>query len=769
MLYQDLPIVNKEQDILGRARFATELAASISKSELSAGFAIGLYGEWGSGKTSVLNMVEEAIREQDGDSVIVRFNPWLCSNAMQMIEQFFILLSEEIETVTNIKDKITKYSKKYLQLVNLVPLLSSIPGISQINATLKTFIDVLSDEKSIQKQKDELIDALKYEERRIIVIIDDIDRLSSDEIVAVFQLIRSLADFPNTIYLLAFDRDIVVKSLEKVQNGSGADYLEKIIQYPIAIPVAKEDKVNEILLEKLNKVITTPFYSNSEEKYRCHKLFYDGIFPIIQSVRNAVRFSNTLSLKYGLLKDEVNIIDLIGITCLQVFVPKVYDNLSAYKDYLCASMSIKNIAQSVKGKQAIKDRIKDVKEIILNFEDTDTFDKRKNIESIIYLLFPPINENPYGLYGDIRNSLIDKRICNEYYFDMYFSLSLESHTIQSAILNELFETADESRISEILIDISNKQKLEILFKYINQHFEQKRALQGITERAAMLFNQIFKNFAQITKNYQEYSLFELGFGKASVIYGSRVLLQCVSENEKVILVISVIGNNKLPLFVAVDMLIIFEQENGRLTSYGYSRNDRLFNEEQLAYIEEAFYQRVNTMIDETIWEEQCLLQTLHILSELNNNDLHLKLSNFIANEIKKDDYKLLDWICHSCVGKGNASSMNDSWVCWSVNRSVENLFISYDEAYNRLMAYIKTPNFLDLTNNLKFSVVAFILDYEFHSEIADKSQVEIYGIRKKYFNSDSENDRIKEDAIRRKISELQIQSEKADAVLDNDV
>ncbi len=76
---------------------------------------------------------------------------------------------------------------------------------------------------------------LKAQSNRILVILDDIDGLSNKQIRYVFQLITSVARFPNTTYLLVFDKEIVVEALKGVQSGNGQDYL-KVIQMPIQIP-----------------------------------------------------------------------------------------------------------------------------------------------------------------------------------------------------------------------------------------------------------------------------------------------------------------------------------------------------------------------------------------------------------------------------------------------------------------------------------------------------------------------------------------------------
>lgn len=75
-------------------------------------------------------------------------------------------------------------------------------------------------------------------------MIDDIDRLNCEQIRQIFQLVSSVAKFPNTAYLLVFYKDIVTKALRKVQEGNGEEYLHKVIQMPIQIPDVKEIRTN---------------------------------------------------------------------------------------------------------------------------------------------------------------------------------------------------------------------------------------------------------------------------------------------------------------------------------------------------------------------------------------------------------------------------------------------------------------------------------------------------------------------------------------------
>ena len=97
MICTDLPIKKSSEDILNRMPFAQSIAKAMLSQESQSSFSIGLYGEWGSGKTSLLNMVVEAVESSDEKAVVLNFNPWLCSDAKQLVSQFFKQLSAAIK------------------------------------------------------------------------------------------------------------------------------------------------------------------------------------------------------------------------------------------------------------------------------------------------------------------------------------------------------------------------------------------------------------------------------------------------------------------------------------------------------------------------------------------------------------------------------------------------------------------------------------------------------------------------------------------------
>ena len=125
MISPDLPITKSTEDTLNRGSFAKSLAKTISQYSLSSSFAIGLYGEWGSGKTSLVNMVLESVEDIDKNAVILRFNPWLCSDPKQLIIQFFKQMATAIKLKKPSAEKAWELIDQYGDIFDAASL---IPG-----------------------------------------------------------------------------------------------------------------------------------------------------------------------------------------------------------------------------------------------------------------------------------------------------------------------------------------------------------------------------------------------------------------------------------------------------------------------------------------------------------------------------------------------------------------------------------------------------------------------------------------------------------------
>lgn len=224
---------------------------------------IGLFGKWGTGKTSVINMavneITELAKDDENKPIIMKFAPWNYSDKDNLISMFFQSLKNKINVQDNeeLKNKVGKALSDYagaFDALSLVPVIGS--GVAAILKTLAQAKGAeLMECADLDMTRRILEDALIQAEKKIIIVIDDIDRLANSQIRDVFQLVKQVADFPNVIYLLAMDREVVRRALTDVHNIDGNEYLEKIIQVPFELPELKKSKLHNIFLNKLDQII----------------------------------------------------------------------------------------------------------------------------------------------------------------------------------------------------------------------------------------------------------------------------------------------------------------------------------------------------------------------------------------------------------------------------------------------------------------------------------------------------------------------------------
>ncbi len=191
-MYNDKPIEKIKQDELGMETFIKNLSKAIINSfeseEPIDSLTIGLMGEWGYGKTSCLNMIIENLKNEDKDIKIIEFNPWIYSSYNQLTEYFFNELIYGLEDEDNdLRMNLNKYLNRYKVKTNRIDQIKKIGRGSGIDF-FKEFIGKNSQEENLKIYKDNINDKLK--DYKILCIIDNIDRLSKEEIIDMFQLIK---------------------------------------------------------------------------------------------------------------------------------------------------------------------------------------------------------------------------------------------------------------------------------------------------------------------------------------------------------------------------------------------------------------------------------------------------------------------------------------------------------------------------------------------------------------------------------------------------
>lgn len=348
--FSDKPITSQVADQLGFGWFAKELAGSILTWDNKDCLVIGLYGEWGNGKTSIKNMCLEHLGKGPDAPIIVEFNPWCLDGSLGLIDGFFTELGSQFceldpEKYRALADDLKNYSALTKGVIPFIAMLCNlyITGSGAIvDSALKGVAGVVDrgaehakelGGASFLKKKTEINKQLERIDRRVLVVVDDIDRLSKEEIKTLFRLVKSTADFSNVTYLLLFERGIVEKALAEDFGGAGKEFMQKIIQVGLNIPKIQASALLAYTKKLVENLLATKKVACDEK--RLEKLLH-VIEPFLGNLRSVHRLLNSYSFQLNLFAKEgslsVNPVDLLGIEVIREFESGVYESIFAYLD-----------------------------------------------------------------------------------------------------------------------------------------------------------------------------------------------------------------------------------------------------------------------------------------------------------------------------------------------------------------------------------------------------------------------------------------------------
>ena len=286
----DAPPNTKEDDLPNRWGFAREIYTLASRTPLDWSVRIAIYGSWGEGKTAILKFVN-TIAKEDGQ-IVVWFNPWEYTTPEEMWESFVaIILSKLNEAGVDVK----KPSRQFLRTKIYVKKLLRKPvdafgPLSQLNPyasaglpILKSFLNF--NRKSLTKLQNFVSG------KRIIVLIDDLDRANPLLVPQLLFAVKELLDIPSMVFVLAFDPNVVNDVLYSNRKDKGKDFLDKIIDFPKWLPKLKDKDLLKLLHIESDKHL--PFLDFN---------YIEQVFPYL--TKNPRKLKQWLRLFIG-FEDEV--------------------------------------------------------------------------------------------------------------------------------------------------------------------------------------------------------------------------------------------------------------------------------------------------------------------------------------------------------------------------------------------------------------------------------------------------------------------------------
>jgi predicted KAP-like P-loop ATPase len=503
----DEPIDSADQDRLSRKSFAVELATAIAAWSGRQSLTIAVTGRWGSGKSSIKNMVVQALKERAPKVEIIEFNPWRWVSQDQLAEAFFRELGLVLgrDSGAEKSGELAKRWRKYAALLaagsdvtsgfqKLLTWSLGTTGVLSVLASLNWFpapvrgffatfgvfaviaATVLSrsgkaaetiakyfetkgaaEQKTLEEAKRLLSQSLEMRTCPIVVVLSDVDRLTEGQVALLFQLVKANADFPKFVFVMLFQRDIVEKSLNSIAGGNGAQYLEKIVQVVLDVPQIDQSHIDSILFEGLN----THLKGTSEQEFdqvRWGNVFVGGIQTYFETLRDVKRYLASLDFYLSLFKNEsgweVDPIDLFAIEAIRVFSPAIYSKMQALKPMLTSV-----------GRPYGQNAQAEYRSVITTLADGEPEAVKRTLLDVIKVLFPGVE---WAFGGSEKDTgfldiwLKDRRICSPVIFDRFFQFGVPQNDISVEETKRVISLAgDRRKLGASFIDLHSRGMLAL--------------------------------------------------------------------------------------------------------------------------------------------------------------------------------------------------------------------------------------------------------------------------------------------------------------------
>ena len=699
MFGSDKPIEKIENDKLNRKSFSQQLAHAILSYTSQDNFTIGLCGRWGTGKTSIINMVIEEMTNKTSDlpnkPIIVKFNPWNYSDTAQLIQQFFTTIMSEIgispsgKELKRVGSALEKYSEIF-EYSQYIPVVGKY--LKPIKDLVKEFgtevSEVALQKNSLESVKVEVIDALKSQNQKIIVIIDDIDRLNNEQIRLIFQLVNCVAGFPNMIYLLSFDKSVVIRALEDEQKCNGEEYLEKIIQVPFDVPEAKKSDVHELLFDQLNNLWFGEIPSGNFEKEYWSKVYNNCLSPLLNTIRDVNRVINVYKFKYGLLHSESNCIDLLAITTLQVCAPNIFEWIKNNTSRLTGSshgISFSGIDQNKRRDEMIKEfeKVADNAEFMLE---------------VLQVIFPKFAWETGGYYysGETEEQLRYKqKISCADRTSLYFNLSLEDVKVSQKTVIESIKIYNSEEIDKLFSDLIGNGLISQYAKELNAYAKDIPADRKKLILQKMLYLQ--------TLSFEDEEVGILHISPA--VYLEKCcwsIFKTMSTDNLYAMLEEFIESVDDDVFdILADIIVQIEKAYGHI---GESKNSdyRIISEEQLSKLEPLVLSRIEEIAKSCFLFKSKLPWSKYWFWK--HKSPHSLKDHIIEALKNRNNIPYYLAACASIWAGGETHG-------WGFKKERIEEDISIEKAYENLVSLKNTESFSNLPYSIKETSIAFYLWY----------------------------------------------------------
>ncbi len=358
----DKPISDPKNDLFKFKNHAKRITKIACNPTDSGNYSIGIAGPWGSGKSSMLGFVKSYLKSEkfflysfrnrekfkklgcQGKKkyirnlrkqmpIVIEFDPWFFGSEKEIIEAFLNRIAKSIGTSNpNISDDLIKLGKVMGAISTINPVFK-IPEL--VIDCVQSFLYGKMPEDFFDI-KNRLERNLRSFSRKVVILIDDMDRLQSKEILTMLKVIRLVTDLPNINTVVAYDQITTANNIKKEVGGNGLDYIRKMITFPTYMPKVTTSNLSKLLTRHIVNLqfkhkpsfntISTSEKLQEAKKFSKSKEFELSV-ETVKTIREAKNLINIFRFGASLFEEKVNWNEFWGLCWLYYYYPKVFAEL----------------------------------------------------------------------------------------------------------------------------------------------------------------------------------------------------------------------------------------------------------------------------------------------------------------------------------------------------------------------------------------------------------------------------------------------------------
>ncbi len=430
--WADDPIADPGADLFGRSAFVERAASLLGQIGTGASSTVvGLVGPWGSGKTSSLKMIERRLDATGGWSV-TWMNPWALAGPEAVVAELLGAIHLAIPNEPGAADRARRSLERYGAFA--APLLSAVPVVGGVLEAISTeAVERITAKGTLQEQAQKVAGALRELARPILVVIDDVDRLQPDQLLAVFRAVRVLGRLPHVHYVLAYDQQTLLDVLGATaiadqREARAVAFLEKVVTLRLEQPPIRSQHAEALFDTRLRDALEATSAAMTEEaRGRLLEECETFVLRVATEPRSVARLITQIHIYLPLIgPSEVDVVDFIVLTLLRLGYPRLYQALAADRRLLVGS----------DGSEA-RDSFDSAKLRELAVPESDV----PRVEAALQRLFPLLAGGA-RVGVDARERGRQRRVSDPDCVDRYFALApLEGETPDRVIAEALQELA----------------------------------------------------------------------------------------------------------------------------------------------------------------------------------------------------------------------------------------------------------------------------------------------------------------------------------------